>query len=226
MNTTYIYLVTNCYNDPNKVYIGKTKNTRKNNHKYTFGYQINYDYIDKVNSLDKKDWKPLEIKWIQHYKNLGYEVLNKNNGGGGPSFLTDEIEQKISKSNKGRKLSQSTKNKMRLSKIGKPSNHKNCKESLESRIKKSQALKGKPSPKKGNKYGPNLKLKGRISPNRGPNPKLSASKKGKQNNGVKILDIRNNIMFNSKVKCAQYNGFNINKMRKLVDENIYYKRLK
>ena len=31
MNITYIYLVTNCYNDPNKVYIGKTKNTRKNN---------------------------------------------------------------------------------------------------------------------------------------------------------------------------------------------------
>lgn len=226
MNITYIYLVTNCYNDLNKVYIGKTKNTRKNNHKYTFGSQITYDYIDEVNSLNKQDWKPLETYWIEQFKQWGFEVLNKNNGGGGPSFRTEDIKQKISEANKGRKLSQFTKDKMRLSKINKPSNHKNCKDSLKSKTKKSESKKGKPSSKKGNTYGPNLKLKGRISPNRGSNPKLSASKIGKQNKGVKILDIRNNIIFDSKIKCAQYNGFNINKMRKLADEGIYYKRLK
>lgn len=226
MNITYIYLVTNCHNDPNKVYIGKTKNTRKNNHKYTFGNQINYDYIDEVNSLDKQHWKPLESYWIEQFKQWGFQVLNKNNGGGGPSFRTEEIKQKISKANKGRKLSESTKNKMRLSKIGKSSNHKNCKDSLESKIKKSESKKGKPSSKKGNKYGINLKLKGRISPNKGPNPKLSISKLGKQKKGIKILDIKNNIIFDSKIKCAQYNKFDINKMRKLVDEGIHYKKLK
>jgi hypothetical protein len=32
MNITKIYLVENCYGDPNKVYIGKTINSRKKVH--------------------------------------------------------------------------------------------------------------------------------------------------------------------------------------------------
>ena len=35
INITYIYLVENCYGDPNKVYIGKTKNSRKTQHQKT-----------------------------------------------------------------------------------------------------------------------------------------------------------------------------------------------
>jgi hypothetical protein len=94
---TKIYLVTNCYDNPNKVYIGKTKANRYNNHTRTFGKQISYVYIDEVDSLNRKDWKPLEIKWIQYYKYLGYDVLNKNNGGGGVSFHTEETKFKMSK---------------------------------------------------------------------------------------------------------------------------------
>lgn len=37
---TYIYLVENCYGDPNKVYIGKTKNSRFLPHKKTYGEKI------------------------------------------------------------------------------------------------------------------------------------------------------------------------------------------
>ena len=37
MDITRIYLVTNCYDDPFKVYIGKTKNNRKRDHKLRFG---------------------------------------------------------------------------------------------------------------------------------------------------------------------------------------------
>jgi hypothetical protein len=37
---TKIYLVENCYGDPNKVYIGKTINSRELNHKKTYGKYI------------------------------------------------------------------------------------------------------------------------------------------------------------------------------------------
>ena len=49
---TKIYLVENCYGDLNKVYIGKTKNSRENNHKNTYGDQIIYTIIDEIPSLD------------------------------------------------------------------------------------------------------------------------------------------------------------------------------
>lgn len=98
IKNTKIYLVTNCFGDPNKVYIGKTVNSRKYPHKKTFGKQIKYNYIDEISSLDKKDWKPLESFWIVYFKFLGFEVLNKNEGGQGPSFYSNESKQKISKS--------------------------------------------------------------------------------------------------------------------------------
>ena len=81
---TYIYVVTNCYGDPNKVYIGKTKNIkqRENDHKKTYG-DIQLKIIDKIESWDKTKWKPIECKWIEHFKQLNLIVLNKNNGGSG-----------------------------------------------------------------------------------------------------------------------------------------------
>jgi hypothetical protein len=93
---TKIYLVTNCYGNPNKVYIGKTKNNRKNGHSIKFGKQIVYTEVDYINSLDHNDWKPLENFWIQYLRFLGFEVLNQNEGGGGPQFVTNEIKLKIS----------------------------------------------------------------------------------------------------------------------------------
>lgn len=110
---TKIYLVENCYGDPNRVYIGKTNNIvgRKTRHKETFGKQINYTYIDEISSLDCKDWKPLEGFWIQYFKFLGFEVLNKNkNGGGGPSNYNEEQKEKMRKpKNHGDKVSKALK---------------------------------------------------------------------------------------------------------------------
>lgn len=105
---TKIYLVSNCLGDPNKIYIGKTINSRKKDHRITFGKQIIYEYIDKINSLESKDWSLLEKFWIQHFKNCGYELMNKNDGGCGMSFCTQETKNKISKSLKGRKNTWST----------------------------------------------------------------------------------------------------------------------
>ena len=94
---TRIYLVTNCYNNPNKVYIGKTKNCRKNKHKQTFGKNIIYTYIEEIESLNSKDWKPLECYWIEQFRQWGFEIMNQNGGGGGSSFFDDKTISKISK---------------------------------------------------------------------------------------------------------------------------------
>lgn len=115
INITYIYLVENIEPGINKVYIGKTKEPgrRLYEHKIKFGKKINYTIIDQVNSLNKKDWKPLESYWIEQFKQWGFNVLNKNVGGGGMSYATDCFKEKISKILKGIKRSEETKQKMR-----------------------------------------------------------------------------------------------------------------
>lgn len=138
IHTAKIYLVTNCFGDPNKVYIGKTKNSRKTNHKKTYGTQIEYTYIDESSSLDRKDWEPLESFWIEYYKFLGFEVLNKNKGGGGPEKYTEEQKQKM----KNRVFSEEHKRKIKEGKLGKKNskehNQKISKTRLEMKIKQSE----------------------------------------------------------------------------------------
>jgi hypothetical protein len=140
--TTYIYLVTNCYNKTNNVYIGKTKNSRKRDHERTFGDNVVYTIIDEVNSLDKTNWEPLESYWIEQFKQWGFNVLNKNKGGGGPSFHTEEIKNKlkspkpwITECKLGTKNTKEHCNKITKSLMGK----KQSKETIE---KRSQKLKG------------------------------------------------------------------------------------
>lgn len=108
-HTTKIYLVKNCYGDPNKVYIGKTINSREKTHKKKFGDKIIYTYIDEINSLESKDWKPLECYWIEQFKVWGFELMNKNKGGGGPRFVEDNIKKKISNKLKNKKKPKRTK---------------------------------------------------------------------------------------------------------------------
>jgi hypothetical protein len=104
MSITKIYLVENCFGDPNKVYIGKTKNCRELPHKITYGEKIIYNYIDEVNSLDYKDWEPLESYWIEQFRQWGFEVMNYNKkGGNGVEFHTQETKDKMSKLKKGKK---------------------------------------------------------------------------------------------------------------------------
>lgn len=105
ISITKIYLVTNIDNNPNKVYIGKTKNqSREADHKRIFGNQIMFEYIDEVQSLFRKDWEPLETYWIEQFRQWGFIVMNSNKkGGGGPEYHTDSTKQKISESKIGKK---------------------------------------------------------------------------------------------------------------------------
>ena len=117
INITYIYLITGIDNSPYKAYVGKTVNptSRKSNHNKVYGYSIDYSIVDEINSLDSKDWKPLESYWIEQLRQWGFEVINKNNGGGGPSFRTDDERRRISKSKMGKRTSDETKLKMSIS---------------------------------------------------------------------------------------------------------------
>jgi len=120
-NVTKIYLITNIDNNPNKVYIGKTKNnSREKDHKFKFGPQITFHYIDEIYSLDRKDWAPLESYWIEQFRQWGFIIMNPNKkGGGGPEYHTEKTKHKISKSLSGRKYLKSTLQKMSKSHKGK-----------------------------------------------------------------------------------------------------------
>lgn len=177
-NFTKIYLVSNIDNISNKVYIGKTKGSRETNHKKTYGKQIIYNIIDEVDSLEHKDWEPLETKWIQYYINLGYEVVNKRKkGGSGPNYQTDEAKNKQSLSMKGKlkpigfgmllsnlkKGIPNPKNKIKPEGFS-----ERCKVPHKGGDNISKAKKGRPSGKKGKTYGelkePHLKNINRKKP--------------------------------------------------------------
>jgi hypothetical protein len=100
---TKIYLVTYCYNDYNKVYIGKTINdkSRKNDHKRKYGNEIDFDILEEIEGTSKSLWEPRESYWIQYYLDIGFEVLNKQlHGGSGVDYHTEEAIAKIKEWNK------------------------------------------------------------------------------------------------------------------------------
>ena len=60
---TKIYLVMNCYNDYNKVYIGKTINkSRENDHKRKYGYSIKFKILEEIKIIREihNNWKFLD----------------------------------------------------------------------------------------------------------------------------------------------------------------------
>jgi hypothetical protein len=90
-------------------YVGKTKHVirRKHLHRRTYGLDINLYVIDEV-----ENWKYWEQYWICQFKQWGFKLENKNNGGGGPSNYTKEQKQKMSKPRKqgtGDKISKTLK---------------------------------------------------------------------------------------------------------------------
>ena len=100
MRNTKIYIVLNCYGNPNQVYIGKTINkSRKNDHKRKYGYDVIFAILEEIEGTEKNVWKPRETYWIQKYIDLGYDVLNKQKlGGSGVEFHSLESREKIKKS--------------------------------------------------------------------------------------------------------------------------------
>jgi len=114
---TYIYILENIDNDPNKVYIGKsiTPNRRKNAHYCKFTKNIKFTIIDTINSQNRNIWEPIETYWITHYRDKGFNVINKNKGGGGFEKATELTKIKMSRAKQdynitwGNKISESKK---------------------------------------------------------------------------------------------------------------------
>jgi hypothetical protein len=94
---TYIYLVTHIDGDPNKVYIGKTKNfSRERDHRCKFGNQIQFTIIDQIATLSRVSWQPLETYWINQFIAWGFTVVNtKKVGGSGVEYHTNSTKAKI-----------------------------------------------------------------------------------------------------------------------------------
>lgn len=158
---TIIYYLHN--GDKIPFYIGKTINLPKKREKQ-HQKRLNDTSIvlEVLNEVD--DWKYWEKHYINLFKQLGYNLTNKNSGGGGPEYVNELTKQKISQANKGtihslesrintsnklkgRKLPNDQIEKIRLSKLGKPNSKK-----------------GKSD---GPKPGVSIAHKGRISPNKG-----------------------------------------------------------
>lgn len=81
-------------------YIGKTISpvVRKHYHILTYGDDIVFTIIDQIEG-NKTKWKPLEMYWIGQYKQWGFILENKNNGGGGRKtiYTREEIRQRRNK---------------------------------------------------------------------------------------------------------------------------------
>lgn len=97
-------------------YIGKSTSSKKRLwfHKQAFGENINRIVIDKVN---KDEWKFWECYWIEQFTQWGFDLKNKNKGGGGPtkwdsSWDTIERRNKISTHpTRGKNISKTLKSK-------------------------------------------------------------------------------------------------------------------
>ena len=119
---TNIYCIFDERNNP--VYIGKTTDlTLKNRfskHKKRFGKNIS---ISEIDCVDTEKWKEAETFWIEQFRQWGFNLQNKNKGGGGPMILSEEHKLKISlankgKAKKGKPLSEEHKRKLREVHLG------------------------------------------------------------------------------------------------------------
>jgi hypothetical protein len=112
MEHTVIYYLHRGDNIP--FYIGKSKKylERLENHKQVYGPNIQMFILDIV-----EDWRYWEKYYIQKYKELGYILENKNSGGGGPEFVSQETINKIKNHpTRAKKISKA--------RVGRPMKHK------------------------------------------------------------------------------------------------------
>jgi hypothetical protein len=163
---TKIYLIENIEPGTNKVYIGKTINSRKGSHKITYGSQITYSYIDEINSLSHKDWEPLESYWIQQFTAWGFDVVNKRKvGGSGPEFHKEETKINMRKPKSTTEKMRKPKSEEHKANMRKPKSEEHIAAMIAGRTGVKHKS-HKPMPEWYGKFISNIN-KGRVSPNKG-----------------------------------------------------------
>jgi hypothetical protein len=114
----FIYFFNNCFGDNNKVYVGKSKNPnkREKQHQKNYGNNIRFTILEEINSFNKKEWVHQESYWIEQFNQWGFNVINKNVGGGGLVFHNQNTKNIIGLKNQkpkpqgfGEKISQISK---------------------------------------------------------------------------------------------------------------------
>ena len=125
-NETFIYKISD--EKGNVRYIGKSNNPRRrlyqhineksNKHKYNWLQSIikrgENPIVEIVEKVDVENWKEREIFWIEKFKKDGCNLLNMTTGGDGADGMvhSEETKHKMSRSKKGRKLSDEHKQKI------------------------------------------------------------------------------------------------------------------
>ena len=179
-----IYLYVKTHNKTGLKYLGKTSRTDYHiykgsgkdwlNHLIQYGNDCSTEILKECRSKEEFN------QWGRYYSNL-WDVANSS-----------EWANKIPETGGGGNLSEETRNKLRLHRLGKPSWNKGKSQSVESNIKRSLALKGKPRPEMTDEWKDNIS-KGRKGKGLGPKSEearkaIGNGNKGKArpNNGISI----------------------------------------
>jgi hypothetical protein len=114
-------------------YIGKTIDLDKRlaNHKITYGNNILLEVLDETT-----DWKSVEMFWIEQFRQWGFYLENKNKGGGGRDYQTEEIKIKIGK-NQPKTKSRKSETNIKIGLSNKGLKKKPCSEERKNKISKS-----------------------------------------------------------------------------------------
>lgn len=119
-----------------------------------------FDHLILFRGLTKTEAERMEILLIDKFSTASPDYgYNIEKGGNGTEKFTDEIKEKISKALKGHSCSQETRQKIRASKVGVPSERKGIKQTEEQRIKNSLSHKGQTPWNKGKPWSAEEKAK-------------------------------------------------------------------
>jgi hypothetical protein len=122
----------------NKIfYVGKTNNLKQRlaHHKITYGDNIKIQLLSEV--ID--NWENEEKYWIEQLKYWGFDLKNKNKGGGGETFKSNETRKLISL-NQPKTKYRNPKTNIKIG-LNQPKTKKPCSEVRKKKI--SEANKGK-----------------------------------------------------------------------------------
>jgi group I intron endonuclease len=195
---SYVYVIENKING--KLYVGKANNVERRWSKHRAAARdgadgLLYRAIRKhgvenfqIRIVDESEDEKLtlnvlEPKWIQQLKDDGHELYNLTEGGDGiPGLIhSDETRRKMSESQRGKKLTECTKQKLREANLGKSHSDETCK-------KLSEINRGKPKPPRSEehcrKLGEAAQARGPMSEER--KARISASMKESKNVGHSI----------------------------------------
>jgi len=177
-------------------YIGKTirpLKERERHHKTKFSGNVQ---IHLIKEIPTSEWKYWEKFYIKQYKDLGYILENKNEGGSGPTFQTKKSKQKIS---------DKLKNQPKPKGFGKNLSEKNKgqKRSKEFSLLQSTIHKGIKRTKKFKSH------MSKVMKEKGWKPTLSQIESVRKINSTPILQLKDGVVikeWNSQKECADYYG--------------------